>query len=168
MAELTRVVLTNLPAVFFGISAVAAVAVRSEGSLAERLLRWLLLLPVGAASLLAGIYHLFFPQIAEESIGWQVSPFQFEIGIANLALGVVAVAAFWRSRSFQAAIAWCAALFCAGLAVGHVRDAVVAHDFAPNNFGLLLPVMVIQAVLLPVLVWIVNRRGGVRRMLRAL
>ncbi|MDF2813444.1 MAG: hypothetical protein K0S56_4475, partial [Microvirga sp.] len=32
-------------------------------------------------------------------------------------------------------------LFCAGLAVGHVRDAVVAHDFAPNNFGLLLPVM---------------------------
>lgn len=152
MAEAIRFVLTNLPAFLFVVAVAAAFATGGPEPLANRLLRWLLLLPVGGASLWAALFHVFFPEIAAQSIGWQVSPFQFEIGVADLSIGVVAVVAFWRSLPFQAAAALYAALFFAGVAIGHVRQAVEAHDFAPNNFGLLLLITVVQAVLLPVLV----------------
>ncbi|MCK0209870.1 hypothetical protein MWN33_17705 [Starkeya koreensis] len=152
MAEAIRFVLTNLPAFLFVIAVAAAFMTGGEEPLPNRLLRWLLLLPVGVASLWAGLFHVFFPEIAAQSIGWQVSPFQFEIGVADLSIGVVAVLAFWRSLPFQAAAALYTALFFAGVAVGHVREAIDAHDFAPNNFGLLLLITVVQAVLLPALV----------------
>jgi hypothetical protein len=31
----------------------------------------------------AGFFHVFFPELAARSIGWAVSPFQFESGVAG-------------------------------------------------------------------------------------
>lgn len=35
-------------------------------------------------------------------IGWQVSPFQFEVGMADFAIGATACLSFWRDLSFKA------------------------------------------------------------------
>ena len=96
-------------------------------------------------------FHVLFAHLAAISIGWEVSPFQFEIGIADIAIGVTAIASFWRSWSFKEATILYVNLFYAGVAIGHVREAVISGDYSGNNFGLLLLITVIKVFLLPAL-----------------
>lgn len=159
MAQIIETVLSNLAEILFGVAILLAF-VRNDGrSLAARLLDWFLLLPVGFGSFWAGFFHVTFPQIAAQSIGWQVSPFQFEIGVADMAIGVAAMAAFWRSFGFKAAVVLYIVLFNFGVAVGHLREAM-AGDFAPNNFGLLLVMTIAEMIILPILLWRAGKDKG--------
>ncbi len=157
MAQLIQLVLSNIPALMF-VAAILIAALRRDGRpLAVRLLDWMLLLAVGAQGVWAGVFHVLFPEIAARSIGWQVSPFQFEVGVADMAIGLVAIAAFWKDLSFKSAVVSYITLFNIGVAIGHFRQAY-AGDTAANNFGLLLVLTLIQIVLLPVLLWIVSHK----------
>ena len=157
IADIIRLILANLPLILFVLALVVA-ALRREPAPAERYLAWLLLLSVGVQGIWAGIFHIFFPGMAAASIGWQDSPFQFEIGVADMAIGITAVVAFWRGPDFRAAVVWYIALFNLGVAIGHVRQAVEVGDYAANNFGALLAITVIEMVLLPVLAILARRR----------
>ena len=153
MAKFIQLLLSNIPAIMFGLAILIALVRHDGRSLAVRVLDWLILLSVGVASFWAGAFHVFFPAIAAESIGWQVSPFQFEIGVADMAIGIVAIVSFWRSLAFKSAVVCYVVLFFIGVAIGHVRDALEAGNFAANNFGLLLVLTVAQIVILPLLLW---------------
>jgi hypothetical protein len=154
IADVVGFSIRNLPAFLFVIALVVALLRRHDGPLAQRLLSWILLLPIGVTGLWAGIAHVFFPAIAAAHIGWQVSPFQFEVGMADLAIGVTACIAFWRDLSFQAAAVSAAAIFLLGDAIGHVRQMVVAGNFAPGNAGvpfymdIICPLLAIALVVL--------------------
>jgi hypothetical protein len=104
---------------------------------ASLFLEYILLLNVGLYSLISAAGHLFMgPQIAKE-IGWAAgSPFQFEIGIANLSYGVLGVLAWFKKEGFlQAAVCgW--SVFLLGAFVGHMIQRVSIGDTAPYNFGL--------------------------------
>src|SRR5271170_735361 len=136
VAETIGFVLRNLPAILFVLAIVLSASTNSHGTPVERLLAWVLLLPIGITGLWAGISHVFFPATAAAHIGWQVSPFQFEVGMADLAIGVTACFAFWRDLAFKAAAVCAASIFLLGDAVGHVREMMVAGNFAPGNAGL--------------------------------
>src|SRR6266404_6578215 len=125
----------NLPALLLVVALVMAAARRGHGPTAERFLSWILLLPIGVTGLWAGSFHVFLPATAAALIGWQVSPFQFEVGMADLAIGATACIAFWRDLSFKAGAVCAASIFLLGDAVGHVREMVVARNFAPGNAG---------------------------------
>jgi hypothetical protein len=127
--------LRNLPAVLFVIALLVATARQYPTLKAERYLAWLLFLPIGVTGLWAGVFHVFFPTTAAAHIGWQVSPFQFEVGMADLAIGVTSVTAFWRGWEFKAAAVCAASIFLLGDAVGHVREMVGTGNFAPGNAG---------------------------------
>jgi hypothetical protein len=163
MAETIRFILSNFPAITFVLAIVIAVARRDGQTLSSRLLDWMLLLPVGLSFVWAGLFHVFAPQVAAASIGWEVSPFQFEIGIADIAIGLVGITSFWSGLGFKTAVVAYIVLFDIGVAIGHVRQAVVHGDYAANNFGLLLGLTVIQAVLLPVLLWLAASKGRNRK-----
>lgn len=153
MADIIRLVLTNLHVLLF-VAAIAIAAMKRDEPVATRFLSWILFLSVGGELLWAGLFHIFAPQTAAVSIGWQVSPFQFEVGVADAAAGAVAIISFWRSYEFKAAIGLYTALFYAGVAIGHVREAFEHDNFAPNNFGLMLLLTIVKAVLIPLLlVW---------------
>jgi hypothetical protein len=152
MADLIRFVLTNLPAMLF-IAALVIPTVWRKGPVGTRYLSWLLLLSVGVEMIWAGIFHVLFPETAAQQIGWQVSPFQFEIGVADIAIGMVAVVAFRRSLQFRTAVVLYVVLFYIGVAFGHVRQALVAGNYSPDNFGLLLLLTVVKIVLLSWLLW---------------
>jgi hypothetical protein len=158
VAAAIKFVLGNLPAILFVASFVLAAIAKSPAYFPARLLGWLLLLSIGVESAWAGFFHIFFPHIAASSIGWEVSPFQFEIGVADASIGIVAIVSFWRSLDFKGAVVGYISLFFAGVAVGHVREAVLAGNTAANNFGLLLVITVIQVVLLPVLYVLARRQ----------
>lgn len=153
IADTIKFILSNVPTIMFALALVIASVTRGFSSAPERYLAWLLLLGVGVSGVWAAIFHIFFPSIAAGQIGWNSSPFEFEIGIADLALGVTALIAFWRSLSFQSAVAAYALVFYAGVTLGHVYDAVVHGNFSPDNFGALLLVTVLRAVLLG---WLLN------------
>lgn len=135
IAEVVGFSIRNLPALLFVLAFVVALLRRRDRPLTERLLSWILLLPIGVTGLWAGIFHVFFPAVAAAHIGWQVSPFQFEVGMADLAIGVTACIAFWRDLNFQAAAVSAASIFLLGDAIGHVRQMAVAGNFAPGNAG---------------------------------
>lgn len=150
MAEAMRFILTNMPAILF-VLALAIPTIRRDGPPATRYLTWLLLLSVGVESIWGGFFHVFFPQVAAASIGWQVSPFQYEMGVADLALGITAVVSFWQGFGFRAAVVLCTVLVYIGVTMGHLRQVIVAQDYSANNFGVLLLLTVIKIVLLSVL-----------------
>ena len=150
-------VLSNLPAILFVAAFALAAVTRSPSYFPARLLRWLLL-SVGIAYTWAGFFHIVFPHIAASSIGWGVSPFQFEIGVADASIGIVATISFWRSLDFKAPIVGYLGLFSIGVAYGHFREAIVAGNTSKDNFGLLLVITLIHAVLLPTLYVFARRK----------
>ena len=95
-AQTIGFVLRNPPAFLFILALIIAALASSRGSTAERFLSWVLLLPIGITGLWAGVTHVFFPEVAATHIGWQTSPFQFEVGVADLAVGLTACLSFWR------------------------------------------------------------------------
>jgi hypothetical protein len=132
-------------------------------SAAERFLSWILLLPIGVTGLWAGITHVFFPAMAAAHIGWEVSPFQFEVGMADLAVGVTACLAFSRDLNFKAAAVSAASIFLLGDAVGHVRQMVTAGNFAPGNAGVPFYMDVVCPLLAIILLLIAQRSRGALR-----
>lgn len=139
----------SLIAGFFGyfsvvmlVAAIALAAVfawlqrgRPGGGFAEQLLRWVLLLSVGVQGVFTFVVHVFFPTYSAQNIGWEVSPFQYEVGIADLTVGVLGLIAYWSSFSFRVAAVIAAIVWYGGDAIGHINQMVVAHDFAPGNAG---------------------------------
>jgi len=111
MAQIISLVLSNLPVILFVVAILVALAGRRGQAIAGRLLDWMLLLPVGIGGVWAGFFHVTFPEIAARSIGWQVSPFQFEIGVADMAIGTAAIISFWRSLPSKAAVGTYVVLF---------------------------------------------------------
>ena len=89
----------NLPSAMLLLALILGAAGRPRGAAASRFLGWVLLLPTGVVELWAEIAHVAFPQVAAEHIGWQVSPFQFEVGMADLVVGITTCLAFWRPAS---------------------------------------------------------------------
>ncbi len=135
VGQVIAFVLGNLPAFLLVAALLAAAMSHTPANAPERYLAWLLLLPVGGAGLWAATFHLFFPAMAARMIGWDPSPFQFEVGMADLAIGAVAVLSFWRDLSFKAAVVMINAIFLLGDAFGHVKQMIVAGNFAPGNAG---------------------------------
>ena len=62
-----------------------------------RLLRYAFIFPVGLMGLWAALGHIVFPARVAQAIGWQTSPFQFEVGVANLGIGLAGLYAAFRS-----------------------------------------------------------------------
>jgi hypothetical protein len=151
VVEAIRFVLSHIPAIMFVVALAVAALAKRPSNFSTRLLSWMLLLSVGVEELWAGLFHVFFSRVAAASIGWEVSPFQFEIGVADIAIGVTAIISFWRSLPFKAATIAYVTLFYAGVAIGHVREAVASGDFSENNFGSLLLITVVKVFLLPAL-----------------
>jgi len=151
MIEAIRLTLSHIPIIMFVAAIVVAALLRKPEAFSARLLAWMLLLSVGIEETWAGLFHVFAPHLAASSIGWEVSPFQFEIGVADIAIGLTAIVAFWRGDAFKAATICYVVLFYAGVAIGHFREAFLSNDFSGNNFGTLLLITVIKVFLLPAL-----------------
>ena len=68
------------------------------------------------------------------------SPFQLELALSSLGIGVMGFLLYSNKNAFRAKVALVIAvvIFGWGAALGHVYQSVVNHDYAVNNTGLLL------------------------------
>ncbi len=127
---------------------------RSAAVVADRLLRAVLFFPLGLMGLWAALGHIFFPAMAARAIGWAPSPFQFEVGVANLGIGLAALYAAFSSRQAQIAVGIVAAGFLGGAGVGHIRDIVATGNLAPGNAGPILFTDFLTPIAIFVLLWL--------------
>jgi hypothetical protein len=136
---------------------------RPANGFAEQLLNWLLLLSLGVQGIYTFVGHVFFPTYSAELIGWEDSPFQYEVGIADLTIGVLGVLAFWGSFGFRLAAAIAGIVWYWGDAIGHVRQMVIAHNYAPGNAGPWFWTDVIVPLLLVVCLYFVWHQEKARK-----
>lgn len=101
----------------------------------EALFSYFLLWSIGIYFLYNFIIHTIYAEMAASFIGWENSPFQYEVGFACLGFGVVGVIAFWGTFEFRAASVIGPGLFQWGAAGGHIYQMVTMHNFAPGNAG---------------------------------
>ena len=116
----------------------------------EIILLYTLLINVGLGSLLAFYGHAFLADKVAVSIGWPTgNPFQLEVAAANLAFGVLGVLCIRFRDNFWLAtgVGYAAFLFVA--AYGHIRQMIIAGNYAVNNAG---PVIFIGDIAVPLLI----------------
>jgi hypothetical protein len=111
---------------------------RSSERVIEVALLYLLVIGAGAAGLLALVSHAFYAAGTARSIGWAPgSPFQFEVAVADLSYGVLGLMCIpWRGP-FWLATGVATSVFFLGCNYGHLYDAFVHNNDAPNNYGLI-------------------------------
>jgi hypothetical protein len=119
----------------------------------EIILMYVLGVP-GAIGVFNAVMHTVFADYVAASIGWPAgNPFQTEVGFANLAIGMVGFACFWRYDFWLPALI-AKSVFAFGAGVTHVLDIVEAKNLASNNAGpilawdFLLPVVMIALYVL--------------------
>ncbi|MBU1155503.1 MAG: hypothetical protein KKC30_06760 [Proteobacteria bacterium] len=103
------------------------------------LIKWLLVAFPGVGGLLAAYAHTARAEKTAAYIGWQPgSPFQFEVAMANLALGVAGVMCLWMGHGFQAATGVVFSIFVLGAARGHLDQRKKSGNKSPGNSGIFL------------------------------
>jgi hypothetical protein len=109
---------------------------RTSNRIAEIVLLWLLVLLVGVGGVFTFIAHTVYADTTAASIGWPSgNPFQTEVAVANLSIGVLGILCYWFRDQFWLATVIANAVWLLGDAVVHVREIIVANNFAPNNAG---------------------------------
>ncbi len=112
---------------------------------------------VGLSGAFAGLGHLFNgPQIANQ-IGWEAgSPFQTEVGICNIAFGILGFLSLRFKGGFRDATAIGWSIFLIGAGVLHLQEAMQSGNLAPYNIGMIAPDIMIALYLL-ILVFLSHR-----------
>ena len=123
---------------------------RTKGRVAQIFLLWLLVITVGIQGISTFIAHTIYADATAASIGWPAgNPFQSEVAVANLSVGVLGILCYWMRGSFWNATVIGFSVWFLGDAVVHIRSIVVSANYAPNNAGvtfyldILVPVILI-------------------------
>jgi hypothetical protein len=105
----------------------------------ENALRWMLFLALGWTAVGAAIPHTIFARQTAKAIGWETNGFQYEVGFANLAVGLAGIYA----ANQDASQAWIAAALAGGVFLAlagayHVVEIVRDRNYAPGNTAILI------------------------------
>ena len=122
---------------------------RTKGRVAEIFLLWFLVISVGIGGVFAFIGHTVFADATAASIGWPAgNPFQSEVAVANLTVGILGILCYWIRGNFWVATVIGFSVWWLGDAVVHIREIVVAKNYAPNNAGVTFYLAIVFPVIL--------------------
>ena len=143
VSSVLHAILGNLVLVLIVVAlSVSAVKVRrAKGaaiSVSNTLWGELLLYAIGLGLIWGFFFHAFAQQLAASSIGWQPSPFEWELAWAELGLAVAAIFAFFRGYDVRLAVTAIFFIFSFGCTVQHVNEIVCCQNYHPGNAGTVL------------------------------
>jgi hypothetical protein len=110
---------------------------RQGAAAVEVVLLWWIVVTIGVAGVVGGLFHLFDgPDIARE-IGFTRGDggFQTEVGFGDLALGLAAIGCVWFRDRYWLAVLIVAAVSLWGDAYGHLHQEAVNDNHDPDNTG---------------------------------
>ena len=131
--------------------ALSPIARSSKAAIARTFLLYLFVFYVGLMGLLTAWAHVFQPIRTSASIGWSTSPYEYEVGMADLTVGVLGVLCLWLRGNFWLATAIANAVWLLGDAVGHIRQMTLNNNHAANNSGIFLIAEIITPLLILIL-----------------
>lgn len=121
-------------------------------------LKYLLFFNVGITGVVGAFFHTYFADETARNIGWATgSMFQFEIAMANLALGVAGILCLWQKGKFWLAVSVINFVLLIGCAYGHILE-MNRGNFAPYNTGVLLYVGDIALPVIILVLALMNNR----------
>lgn len=126
------------------------IAFSKNGNFFNRLCWAVFIFPVGGSGLWGFIYHAFYAETASAYIGWQTSPFEFEVSLTSLAIGIMGFISVFASNGYKKATATLVSIYLIGAAIGHIHQIIVLHNTHPGNSGSILW----TDILIPVVLWI--------------
>ncbi len=100
----------------------------------ELFIVYLLAISVGANGISGAFGHLFLSDLIAEAVGWPTgSPFQLEMGFANLLVGVMGLMAVGRRDGFRTAAILATTILGLGATAVHLWDIAATGNLAPGN-----------------------------------
>jgi len=94
------------------------------------------LVATGISLIFGGIGHIFAPLKVSKQIGWKVAPqFQFEIGIANIAFGILSLLTFFYRKEFILSTIIATTIWGWGNSIGHIQSYLKEGNSSPGNTG---------------------------------
>ena len=143
IAGIIKTILSNLPVLFFIVAILSTIAKVRRGRLGRRpvsvsttLWAELVFYHIGFSLIWAGVFHAFFQTIAAPNIGWQPSPFEYELGWLEIAIGITALLSRGRGRAWRMAVTIPFVIFMLAAAAQHIDQIVKLHNYAPGNAGI--------------------------------
>lgn len=101
----------------------------------EIIYRWVAFFCLGLTGIYAFVLHAFFPNLAASSIGWSTSPFQYEVAMADLAIGLLGILSFNASYGFRLATVVGATCWLWGDAFIHICQMIKYQNYTVGNAG---------------------------------
>ena len=103
----------------------------------EVVLLWWLVVAIGLAGIVGGLFHLFDGADIAKEIGYTRGDggFQTEVGFGDLALGLAAVLCIWFRDRYWLAVLVVATVSLWGDAYGHLHQEAVNDNHDPDNTG---------------------------------
>ncbi len=118
----------------------------TRSAVAKTYLLYFLFIYVGLMGLLTAYAHVFRPLQTSASIGWVTSPYEYEVGMADLTMGVLGILCLWFRGNFWLATAIGNGVWFLGDAIGHIRQITLNNNHAANNSGIFLITEIITPV----------------------
>lgn len=135
----------------------------SKVKVVETILLYLLVIIIGGGALFAFTGHTFVPDKVAKMIGWpEGNPFQYEVAMANLAIGILGILCIWFRDKFWLATIIAASIFLIGDGFVHIHQIVANNNYSPGNAGLPLYcdfINPILAILLYIVYQILSKKG---------
>jgi hypothetical protein len=158
-----QVIFTLIAVVGASVHLAFSPARRSSGTaIAGTYLLYLLFFYAGQMGVLTAYAHVFRPVETSASIGWSTSPYEYEVGMADLTVGVLGILCLKFRAGFWLATAVANAVWLLGDAVGHVRQMTINNNHASNNSGIfLITEFIMPLVILSLTLYHRRREGNV-------
>ncbi|MGW3289174.1 DUF6790 family protein [Streptomyces sp. NPDC001002] len=127
--------------------------------------RWWAIAALGCGSLWMTISFVTIPDTMATAIGFDRTPFEFEIAFANLGLAVMGFRAASPSASAREriTIGLGAGMFLWGAVIGHLYQWFAQGDHAPGNTGGVLVYDTLIPAVMIILAWRSQRSPAVER-----
>ena len=108
--------------------------IKGDKVAANVFLGYYIFIAVGLQGLLTGYWQIAKPEFVVDYVQWPYSPFLLELGMANIAFGVLGIFSLWRGQGWQAAAATGYGLFLFLTGIGHLLD-ILHHGPTPGSAG---------------------------------
>ncbi len=145
IGEIISAILSNFVVTLLAIAIVMSIVKIRRAKLSRRpysavYIVWgeLLFYMYGIGAIYGGFFHAYFGTMAAAGIGWQNSPFQYELGWFEIGYGLTAAMSLWRGYQFRLAVTLPYSIFLLAAAAQHIKMMLVQHNYAANNAGVLL------------------------------
>ena len=122
---------------------------RTKNRVFEIFLVWFLFIMVGIGCIWAFMGHIFMSNMVAATIGWPSgNPFQLEVGVANLAIGILGILCLKFRDNFLLATVIASSVFLLGAGYIHVTNIIQTGNMAPGNAGYALYIDILIPLIL--------------------